>query len=263
MIVECANEDDEPGITNRLDVEAGGYEDSIREVEMIEDDIPGHVMNEDDIAGHMENYEQALEEEADQRKANVRPWLSCSEPRPDAKEPPSKADLTKPFLLLDTREADDFERCHIYGAINFPISRLSRAANCFINEIYQYQNKNGKVIIVYDEVERVAPQVASIMCERGVENVLLLSGGMRLLYQFCPNGLLHGTVPPGCFETPRHSRNPSRLNTGRLLSRNNMVTGRSSIGAFAAAPAAMGRVVSPDLGIVRQRLEILDNNPVT
>lgn len=39
------------------------------------------------------------------------------------------------------------------------------------------KNAAGKIIIVYDEDERIARQAATIMCERGIENLFMLSGG--------------------------------------------------------------------------------------
>ncbi len=39
------------------------------------------------------------------------------------------------------------------------------------------KNAAGKIIIVYDEDERIASQAATVMCERGFENLFMLSGG--------------------------------------------------------------------------------------
>lgn len=39
------------------------------------------------------------------------------------------------------------------------------------------KNAAGKIIIVYDEDERIASQAATTMCERGFENLFMLSGG--------------------------------------------------------------------------------------
>lgn len=35
----------------------------------------------------------------------------------------------RPFLLLDVRQVEDFERCHIIMAKSYPASRLTRAVN--------------------------------------------------------------------------------------------------------------------------------------
>lgn len=46
-----------------------------------------------------------------------------------------------------------------------------------LNPNFAQKNAAGKIIIVYDEDERIASQAATIMCERGVENLFMLSGG--------------------------------------------------------------------------------------
>lgn len=39
------------------------------------------------------------------------------------------------------------------------------------------KNAHGKIIILYDDDERLASQAATTMCERGFENLFMLSGG--------------------------------------------------------------------------------------
>ncbi|KAG8138514.1 hypothetical protein E2320_004414, partial [Naja naja] len=49
------------------------------------------------------------------------------------------------------------------------------------------KNAHGKIIILYDDDERVASQAATTMCERGFENLFMLSGG-----------LVTGSFPASC-----------------------------------------------------------------
>lgn len=51
------------------------------------------------------------------------------------------------------------------------------------------KNAHGKIIILYDDDERLASQAATTMCERGFENLFMLSGGEP------------PTLPP---QTPHH-----------------------------------------------------------
>lgn len=88
-----------------------------------------------------------------------------------------------PFLLLDTRDSDAYGACHIITARHYPSAMMSKASNQLTREIYDYRNKPERMIIVYDEDETVAVQVANFFCERGIENVFLLSGGLNLLIQ--------------------------------------------------------------------------------
>ncbi|NXY57501.1 CEP41 protein, partial [Callaeas wilsoni] len=103
-----------------------------------------------------------------------------------------------PFLLLDVRERDAYEQCHIVGAYSYPIATLSRTMNPYTNNILEYKNAHGKIIIVYDNDERLASQAATTMCERGFENLFMLSGGLKVLAQKIPEGLITGTLPVSC-----------------------------------------------------------------
>ncbi|XP_032161119.1 centrosomal protein of 41 kDa isoform X1 [Mustela erminea] len=103
-----------------------------------------------------------------------------------------------PFLLLDVRDRDSYQQCHIIGAYSYPIATLSRTMNPYSNDILEYKNAHGKVIILYDDDERLASQAATTMCERGFENLFMLSGGLKVLAQKFPEGLITGSLPASC-----------------------------------------------------------------
>ncbi|KAJ7329331.1 hypothetical protein JRQ81_015505 [Phrynocephalus forsythii] len=103
-----------------------------------------------------------------------------------------------PYLLLDVRERDAYDQGHIVGAYSYPIATLSRTMNPYTNNILEYKNAYGKIIILYDDDERVASQAATTMCERGFENLFMLSGGLRVVAQKVPEGLLTGSFPASC-----------------------------------------------------------------
>ncbi|KAM6090440.1 centrosomal protein of 41 kDa isoform 1-T1 [Theristicus caerulescens] len=103
-----------------------------------------------------------------------------------------------PFLLLDVRDRDAYDQCHIVGAYSYPIATLSRTMNPYTNNILEYKNAHGKIIILYDTDERLASQAATTMCERGFENLFMLSGGLKVLAQKIPEGLVTGSLPASC-----------------------------------------------------------------
>ncbi|XP_060933273.1 centrosomal protein of 41 kDa-like, partial [Limanda limanda] len=107
-----------------------------------------------------------------------------------------------PYLLLDVRDLDQYNRCHIISAHSFPIAQLSRTMNPFSKEVLEYKNAAGKIIIVYDEDERIASQAATTMCQRGVENLFMLSGGLKVIAQKFPEGLTTGSIPTTCLSSP-------------------------------------------------------------
>ncbi|MED6261820.1 Centrosomal protein of 41 kDa [Ataeniobius toweri] len=82
-----------------------------------------------------------------------------------------------PYLLLDVRDRDQYDCCHIISAHSFPVAMLSRTMNPYTKEVLEYKNALGKIIIVYDEDERIASLAATTMCERGFENLFMLCGG--------------------------------------------------------------------------------------
>uniref|UniRef100_A0A0X3Q9M1 Centrosomal protein of B n=2 Tax=Schistocephalus solidus TaxID=70667 RepID=A0A0X3Q9M1_SCHSO len=103
---------------------------------------------------------------------------------------------TKPYLLLDVRDSDDFNNCHIIGALNYPATMLSRCMNFETREMLAFRNRPNHIIILYDEDERIAPRVATILTQRGYDNVFLLAGGLKVAWKLFPKGLILGDAPP-------------------------------------------------------------------
>ncbi|KAL7062683.1 hypothetical protein AAHC03_0937 [Spirometra sp. Aus1] len=104
--------------------------------------------------------------------------------------------VNKPYLLLDVRDSDDFDSCHIIGALNYPATMLSRCMNFEMREMLAFRNRPNHIIIVYDEDERIAPRVATILTQRGYDNVYLLAGGLKVAWKLFPKGLILGDAPP-------------------------------------------------------------------
>ncbi|CAM9977758.1 unnamed protein product [Lampetra fluviatilis] len=115
-----------------------------------------------------------------------------------------------PYLLMDLRDRDAYEQCHIIGAASYPSAMLSRSFNQYTKEMLEYKNVTGKIIIVYDEDERIATVAATTMCERGFENLYVLSGGLKVLAQKFPTGLTTGSLPPQLLGPPNRKARPSR-----------------------------------------------------
>uniref|UniRef100_A0A5K3ESN2 Rhodanese domain-containing protein n=1 Tax=Mesocestoides corti TaxID=53468 RepID=A0A5K3ESN2_MESCO len=125
--------------------------------------------------------------------------------------------MDRPYLLLDVREKDEFDQCHIIQALSYPHTMLSRCMSFETREMLAYRNKPGHIIICYDEDERLAPRVATILTERGYENVFVLSGGLKVAWKLFPKGLILGDAPltlkakPG--KRPKHEKNILRLSS--------------------------------------------------
>ncbi|EDO36249.1 predicted protein, partial [Nematostella vectensis] len=111
-----------------------------------------------------------------------------------------------PYLLLDLRDKEAFDKCHIIGALHYPSSMLSRSYNYFTKEILIFKNKLGKIIILYDEDERLAAPAATTFVQREVDNVFMLSGGLKVLAKKFAQGMITGTLPASCLPTPPPTR---------------------------------------------------------
>jgi len=118
-----------------------------------------------------------------------------------------------PFLLLDVRDKDLFKECHIIGALNYPSTMLTRSVNYLSSEMLAVKNKAGKIIIVYDDDEKVATHVATVLVQRDIDNVIMLSGGMKVLNKKFPGCFMSGTLPSTCFSPPaeRKGKKPKPL----------------------------------------------------
>ena len=89
------------------------------------------------------------------------------------------------YLILDVREREEYEACHILGALHYPPTKLTHATNPYTTEILQFKNKENKVIVLYDLEEEivVGRRVGNIFFEKGVDNVVIISGGLREFVQ--------------------------------------------------------------------------------
>uniref|UniRef100_A0A3P8X5H4 Centrosomal protein 41 n=1 Tax=Cynoglossus semilaevis TaxID=244447 RepID=A0A3P8X5H4_CYNSE len=145
-----------------------------------------------------------------------------------------------PYLLLDVRDRDLYDSCHIISdselkslkqppsrrtvmtetyqlydtcceliminSHSFPSSLLSRTMDAYTKEVREYRNAAGKIIILYDEDERIAAQTATSMCQRGFENLFILSGGLKVLCKKFPDGMVTGSIPTSCLAVPPSSK---------------------------------------------------------
>ncbi|PAA54539.1 hypothetical protein BOX15_Mlig025755g1, partial [Macrostomum lignano] len=100
-----------------------------------------------------------------------------------------------PYLLLDVREREEYERCRIIGAVSYPYTMLSRAQNYEIPQMLACRNRPGRIVLIYDEDEKIAPRVATTLVQRGYDNLFMLSGGLRVAVKLFPEGLVTGSLP--------------------------------------------------------------------
>jgi centrosomal protein CEP41 len=116
------------------------------------------------------------------------------------------------YLILDVREREDFDRCHIAGAINYNPIKLAHATNPYTPDILQFKNKENRVIVLYDLDEEivVGRKVANVFFEKGADNVVIISGGLKEFVQNFSH-LIFGESPVPIL--PKNARVQSRGGT--------------------------------------------------
>lgn len=75
-------------------------------------------------------------------------------------------------MLLSHIQQQQSQHSHTNVKDSYTLADLNR---------HRQKNAAGKIIIVYDEDERIASQAATTMCQRGFENLFMLSGGPFML----------------------------------------------------------------------------------
>lgn len=121
-------------------------------------------------------------------------------------EPRQALRSNRPFLIVDLRDKVEFDAGHINGAVNFPLSRLSRSQNYWTPDVFEYVNVEGRIIILYGEDERTSISAAEIFVQRGVDNSFMLSGGLKVLAAKFPEGLFVGDLPSSTRQTISRSK---------------------------------------------------------
>lgn len=98
------------------------------------------------------------------------------------------------LLLLDVRDKDEFASFHLREARNYPGSMMSRSIYQFTPEILDFTNKEGKLMVLYDLEEKVAAAVGTAWYEKGIDNFVVMSGGLLAMARTHPD-LIEGDLP--------------------------------------------------------------------
>ncbi|OQR98488.1 hypothetical protein ACHHYP_08613 [Achlya hypogyna] len=98
-----------------------------------------------------------------------------------------------PYLILDTRPREDFAENRIHRAKSFPTAFLCR--DQFLPEMHQFKNQESKLIILYCLDEKYSTQAATLLGQKGFDNIYLLSGGLSEYAATYPEHV-EGVSPP-------------------------------------------------------------------
>ena len=119
----------------------------------------------------------------------------------------------KPYLILDVREAHNFNEYHVLQARSFPYTMLRR--DQMHPEVYRFKNKPETLIILCCEDEKISRDSAKVLVDRGVDNVYLLTGGINEFAADYPS-FIEGQLPAppkSATRAPRNASGKYNLNT--------------------------------------------------
>ncbi|CAM9255131.1 unnamed protein product, partial [Discosporangium mesarthrocarpum] len=119
-------------------------------------------------------------------------------PRVVVHDSEAEPEYEKPYLILDLRTPAEFEKTHIVQARCFEAKLLNQ--DRMTPELYRYRNKEGGLIILYGNDERIACKATTTLIHRGFENIFLLSGGLELFARMFPS-FVEGANPQPPQET--------------------------------------------------------------
>jgi len=82
------------------------------------------------------------------------------------------------LLVLDVRTKEEFARAHLQHAINFEKKRLNQ--DQISPELWAFKRGGrSKKLVVYDINDRLSAEMATLMVQKGWENVYALTGGLE------------------------------------------------------------------------------------
>ena len=124
----------------------------------------------------------------------------------------AEAVYNKPYLILDVRESELYNECHIVHGRSFPFALLRR--DQLHPDVYKFRNKPETLIILYCNDEKTSCEAAKIMVDRGIDNIYVLNGG---LYEFAEEfaSYIEGAPPAGPSSSSRSKKASSASSSSR------------------------------------------------
>ena len=124
-------------------------------------------------------YELYSEYEAEEYEDIASNDVNVNGPRIVSHSEFSSSQYSKPYLIFDVREADAFNACHLLQARNYAYTTMRR--DQVHPELYNFRNKEGHLIILYCDDEKISLDAAKLLVQRGTDNIFLLTGDYHIL----------------------------------------------------------------------------------
>jgi len=109
------------------------------------------------------------------------------------------------LVLLDLRDENLYEQCRLPLATSYPATKINR--DQFTAELHRCKRDASKLLVVYHTNDATTAGVATLLAQKGWENVHALSGGFEEMASSYPE-VLEGEVPerPGTGSTTATGR---------------------------------------------------------
>ena len=150
-------------------------------------------------------------------------------------------DAEDKVIVIDVRDEDEYKAGRITCALHYPPNRLNHSVTPFLEEMFAYKNKEGKRIVAYDHDDsHTAHKVASLLFEKGIDNIFVLTGGLAEYARHCSDDIVGIAPTPGPAPDSRPVRAPIRDGDSVASARHSAAT-RGSIPASNASQARYGQ----------------------
>lgn len=116
-------------------------------------------------------------------------------------------DQSRNLVLLDLREPEEYDQCHLPLAVNYPAAKINR--DQFVPELHQCKRDPTKLLVVYHMDEQATAGVATLLVQKGWDSVHALNGGFEEIAQSYPE-VLEGEVPTRPDTGPTRATRSSR-----------------------------------------------------
>jgi rhodanese-related sulfurtransferase len=114
-------------------------------------------------------------------------------------------DQARDLVLLDLRDESEYEQCRLPLALSYPATKINR--DQFTPELHRCKRDLSKLLVVYSTNDSTTASVATLLAQKGWDNVHALSGGFEEMASSYPE-VFEGEVPerPGTGSTTATGR---------------------------------------------------------
>lgn len=127
----------------------------------------------------------------------------------NADEESENCEPSRPYLLLDVREKEQYDEYHIHSAKHYEMRMIRQ--DKLGKDIYEYKNKPDCMIVVCSDGEKTAVAAANQLVQKFIDNVYVLSCSVRKYLGRYNNDAEGSNPPPPDVKKEKKGPVPSNL----------------------------------------------------